>query len=241
MESLEQITILIAEDDPKTATLIASYLEKESIAAIHAGDGLLALELFEEHKPTLVLLDVMLPKLNGLDVCTSIRRTSNVPILFLTARDDEVDKVLGLGIGGDDYIAKPFSPRELIARIKAHLRRIQMNSMASKVDEATEPRTITHGSIRFEVDKRRFSLNGEPLSLTPIEFTLLQTLIEAPGRVFLRNELLDKLYPDGALVVDRVVDVHIGKLRQKIGDDPSVPTYIHTVRGIGYRFADSRG
>lgn len=126
MEATTETLVLIAEDDPKTAKLISSYLENEAIATIVAADGKIALSLFEQHQPCLVILDVMLPKLSGLDVCTAIRKSSNVPILFLTARDDEVDKVLGLGIGGDDYIAKPFSPRELVARIKAHLRRAKM-------------------------------------------------------------------------------------------------------------------
>lgn len=239
MDSTNETVVLIAEDDAKTAKLIVSYLEKESIVSVVAHDGKHALSLFEQHHPCLVLLDVMLPKMNGLDVCTAIRKFSSVPILFLTARDDEVDKVLGLGIGGDDYIAKPFSPRELVARIKAHLRRVSMNTAdAIARDSKTSKSSISHGALRFDGEMRRFSLNEIPLSLTPIEFTLLQTLIEQPGRVFLRHELLDRLYPGGELVVDRVIDVHIGKLRQKIGDNPSEPTYIHTVRGIGYRFAD---
>ncbi len=238
MEATTQTLVLIAEDDAKTAKLIASYLESEAIATVIASDGRDALALFEQHRPCLVILDVMLPKMNGLDVCTSIRKTSNVPIVFLTARDDELDKVLGLAIGGDDYIAKPFSPRELVARIKAHLRRATMFAHSgSTAIPQTSP--LTHGAMTFEVDKRRFTLDGEPLSLTPTEYTLLQTLIETPGRVFLRNELLDQLYREGELVVDRVIDVHIGKLRQKIGDNPAQPTYIHTVRGVGYRFADS--
>jgi len=239
MEVKEETVVLIAEDDAKTAKLIASYLENESIVSVIADDGRRALALFEQHHPSLVLLDIMLPKMNGLDVCTSIRKISSVPILFLTARDDEVDKVLGLGIGADDYIAKPFSPRELVARIKAHLRRASMNNtVKTAADSRPEKLFISHGALRFDVEKRRFALNDVPLSLTPIEFTLLQTLMKTPGRVFLRHELLDKLYPGGELVVDRVIDVHIGKLRQKIGDNPGKPTYIHTVRGIGYRFAD---
>lgn len=239
MEATTETLVLIAEDDPKTAKLIASYLENEAIATIIAVDGSLALSLFAQHHPCLVILDVMLPKINGLDVCTEIRKTSGVPILFLTARGEEVDKVLGLGIGGDDYIAKPFSPRELVARIKAHLRRSKLTEQPSKTATSQTWPLLTHGSLTFDGNKRRFALDGQPLSLTPIEFTLLQTLIQNPGRVFLRNELLDKLYPEGELVVDRVIDVHIGKLRQKIGDNPVEPTFIHTVRGIGYRFADS--
>ncbi len=239
MEAEQEPVVLIAEDDPKTANLIANYLEKESMACVIATDGRLALTLFAQHQPRLVILDVMLPKLSGFDVCTTIRRASSVPIVFLTARADEIDKVVGLGIGGDDYIAKPFSPRELVARIKAHLRRATM-TIADTVSVPVQPgkSILSHGSLKLDIEKRRFTLNDEPLSLTPIEYTLLKALIEGAGRVYLRNELLDKIYPDGELVIDRVVDVHVGKLRQKLGDNPADPTYIHTVRGIGYRFAD---
>jgi DNA-binding response OmpR family regulator len=240
MEETSGSLVLIAEDDPKTASLIASYLEKEAIATLIASCGRQALELFERHLPGLVILDVMLPKLNGLDVCTAIRKASHVPIVFLTARDEEADKVLALGIGGDDYIAKPFSPRELVARIKAQLRRAKMSTKwATSASPQRAP--LAHGGLTFDDVKRRFALNGKPLSLTPIEFTLLKTLIEKPGQVFLRNELLDQLYSHGEIVVDRVIDVHIGKLRQKIGDNPAQPTFIHTVRGLGYRFADCPG
>ena len=154
--------------------------------------------------------------------------------LFLTARDDEVDCVLGLGLGADDYVAKPFSPRTLVARIKALLRRSQMTA-------AVAPSAVTGISgLTFDRQKRRFLLHGESLELTPLEFTLLKTLFSTPGRVFLRSELLDKLYPGGEVVIDRVVDVHVGKIRQKLFDDPENPTYIHTVRGLGYRFSDPK-
>ena len=225
--------ILIAEDEPKTATLIESYLINESYATIVAPDGEVALQLFAKTKPRLVVLDVMLPKLSGLAVCTSIRKTSDIPIVFLTARDDEMDRLLGLELGGDDYIVKPFSPRELVARIKAILRRTASNNErhTSKV-----PRTVA--GLSLDDKKRRFTLDGDVLSLTPLEFSLLRTLMTSPGRVFLRSELLDQLYPNGESVIDRVIDVHIGKIRQKIGDDPADPKFIHTVRGVGYRFVD---
>lgn len=224
--------ILIVEDDRKTASLIESYLRKEGFPTVKAVDGIAAVELFASNMARLVVLDVMLPKLDGFGVCSEIRRTSQVPILFLTARTDEVDCVLGLGLGADDYVAKPFSPRTLVARIKALLRRSQ-SSFANAPNPATEISGLT-----FDRQKRRFSLHSESLELTPIEYTLLHTLFMSPGRVFLRSELLDKLYPGGEVVVDRVIDVHVGKIRQKIADDPENPTYIHTVRGLGYRFSD---
>lgn len=225
--------ILIAEDEPKTATLIESYLINESYATIVAPDGEVALQLFAKTKPRLVVLDVMLPKLSGLAVCTAIRKTSDTPIVFLTARDDEMDRLLGLELGGDDYIVKPFSPRELVARIKAILRRTALNSERHTVKAAQ-----TVAGLSLDDKKRRFTLDGEVLSLTPLEFSLLRTLMTSPGRVFLRSELLDQLYPNGESVIDRVIDVHVGKIRQKIGDDPADPKFIHTVRGVGYRFVD---
>lgn len=229
---MNSLPILIVDDDRRTAALIESYLHKEGFPTVKATDGISAVQLFATDTPRLVVLDVMLPRLDGFAVCTEIRKTSQVPILFLTARDDEVDCVLGLGLGADDYVAKPFSPRTLVARIKALLRRSQMTAAcnpSSKMD---------FSGLTFDRQKRRFSLHGESLDLTPIEYTLLQTLFMSPGRVFLRNELLDKLYPGGEVVVDRVIDVHVGKIRQKIADDPENPTYIHTVRGLGYRFSD---
>ena len=226
-------TILIVEDDPKTAALIDRYLAKEGFLTQTANDGRRALDVFRDIQPDLILLDAMLPHLDGFEVCAAIRRTSNVPILFLTARAEEADLVLGLGLGADDYLAKPFSPRELVARVKALLRRARVSQ---DVNNST---TQVISGLQYVNNKRRFELNGQTLDLTPIEFTLLQAMFGAPGRVFLRSELLDKLYPSGDPVIDRVVDVHIGKLRQKLGDDPNQPTYIHTVRGLGYRFADS--
>ena len=224
-------TILVAEDDPKTAGLIETYLRNEGYLTVWADNGRRAVELFTQHQPRLVILDVMMPQADGFEVCSELRRESNVPILFLSARDHEVDKVLGLGLGGDDFVSKPFSPRELVARVKALLRRAGASS-------PPESRTPSIHGLSHSPEKRRFSIGGEWLELTVIEYSLLLALYSSPGRVFLRGELLDRLYPGGESVVDRVVDVHIGKLRQKLGDDPNRPTFIHTVRGAGYRFAD---
>ncbi len=237
MERSSPLRILVAEDDVKTAHLIETYLRNESFDSVLAFDGPSAIANFSSCAPSLVILDVMVPKLDGFRVCEEIRKTSKVPILFLTARDDESDRVLGFDLGADDYVVKPFSPRELIARVKALLRRSQ-DQDATKTSTAPSGSMVGETRLRHDADKRRFSLGGEYLSLTPAEFTLLQCLIAHPGKVFRRDELLDKLYPNGELVIDRVIDVHIGKLRQKIGDDPNAPTFIHTVRGIGYRFSD---
>jgi len=223
--------IVIVEDDKKTASLVALYLEREGFQTVVASDGLQALELVKRHKPAFVILDLMLPRLDGWEVCRQIRRTSNIPILMLTARGEEIDRVSGLTLGADDYLAKPFSPRELVARVKAILRR-------ALPDTAQGKNFLSHENLVIDLEKRRVSLRGRPLSLTPHEYKLLQTLMAVPGRVFTRAELLDKLYPAGEAVIDRVIDVHIGKLREKIKEDPANPRWILTVRGIGYQFTE---
>ncbi len=225
--------ILIVEDDKKTASLVALYLEREGFQTVVASDGLQALELVKRHKPAFVILDLMLPRLDGWGVCRQIRRTSNVPILMLTARGEEIDRVSGLTLGADDYLAKPFSPRELVARVKAILRRARPETPKGK-------NFLSHGTLVIDLEKRKVSLRGRPLSLTPHEHKLLQTLMAAPGKVFTRTELLDHLYPAGEAVIDRVIDVHIGKLREKIEEDPANPRWILTVRGIGYQFTEEK-
>lgn len=222
--------ILIVEDDRKTAALLALYLEREGFHTLSAYNGEDALELARTDHPIFVILDLMLPKLDGWEVCRELRRVSDVPILILTAREEEMDRVLGLSLGADDYVVKPFSPREIVARVKAILRRAGPAS--------SRARTLCSGDLMLDLEKRRVSLKGAPISLTLSEYRLLETLMVAPGRVFTREELLNSLYPSGEAVVDRVVDVHIGKLRQKIEADPSRPRYIETVRGLGYRFTE---
>lgn len=225
--------ILIVEDDRKTASLISLYLEREGFETVLAHDGQQALELARRHHPVFVILDLMLPKIDGWEVCRQLRRTSDVPVLMLTARGEEIDRVSGLTLGADDYVVKPFSPRELIARVKAILRRERR--------EFSFPKNIfSHKKLVLDLEKRKASIDDRPLALTPHEYRLLKALMTAPGRVFTRDELLDHLYPDGeAFVIDRVIDVHIGKLRQKIEKDPSSPEYILTVRGLGYQFAET--
>ena len=230
-QALEK-TVLIIEDDPNTAALVALYLEREGFRAVTAENGETGLALAHRHRPVLVVLDLMLPKMDGWEVCRQLRKKSEVPVIMLTARDEEIDRVSGLTLGADDYVVKPFSPRELVARVKAVLRRTSRIGAAEKT-------ILTHAQVHLDLEKRRLSVRGRPVSLTPHEYTLLAALMSSPGRIFTRDELLARLYPKGeAIVIDRVVDVHIGKLRQKIEADPSRPCYILTVRGIGYRFAD---
>jgi DNA-binding response OmpR family regulator len=224
--------VLIVEDDKNTASLVALYLEKEGFKAIQAYDGQQALELARRYNPAFIILDLMLPKIDGWEVCKELRRSSDVPILILTAREDEMDRILGLSLGADDYMVKPFSPRELVARVKAILRR-------ARPDRLKSTGSFTYKELHLDTEKYRVSLKGQPVSLTASEFKLLNVLMAAPGRVFPRDELLNCLYPSGEAVIDRVIDVHISNLRQKIEEDPSKPQYVLTVRGVGYRLADS--
>jgi DNA-binding response OmpR family regulator len=223
--------ILIVEDDEKTASLVELYLQREGFQTVVAHDGQRALEIVQRHNPIFIILDLMLPVLDGWEVCRELRRSSDVPILMLTARGEEVDLISGLTLGADDYMVKPFSPRELVARVKAVLRRGRL--------KASEDKTVlSHRTLVLDLEKRKVNLKGRPVQLTPHEYRILQALMAAPGRVFTRDELLEHLYPGGEAVIDRVIDVHIGKVRQKIEDDPSRPRFILTVRGIGYQFEE---
>ena len=225
--------VLVVEDDQKTAALVRMYLEREGFSTIEARDGLTAVELAKRHNPIFVILDLMLPVLDGWEVCRRLRRSSDVPILILSAKDEEIDRVAGLTLGADDYVVKPFSPREVVARVKAILRR-------GRTEPDTSKGVFSHGGLLLDPEKRRVTLDGSLVSLTPHEYSLLKTLMASPGKVFTRDELLRRLYPLGeATVIDRVVDVHIGKLRQKIEEDPSQPKRILTVRGVGYQFTEA--
>jgi DNA-binding response OmpR family regulator len=225
--------ILIVEDDKKTASLVALYLEREGFETVLAHDGLQALELVQRHHPIFVILDLMLPLLDGWEVCRQIRQSSDVPILILSAREEEIDRVSGLTLGADDYVVKPFSPRELVARVKAILRR-------GRIPTVKDKKPLSSGGLVLDPDKHTVTLNGSLVALTPHEFNLLHTLMAFPGRAFTRDGLVTQLYPrHEASVIDRVIDVHIGKLRQKIEKDPSNPRFILTVRGVGYKFAEA--
>lgn len=223
--------VLIVEDDPNTSSLVETYLQREGFTTIAAFDGEQALELAKRHKPGFVILDIMLPKMDGWEICRQLRTVSDVPILMLTAREEEIDRVLGLSLGADDYVVKPFSPRELVARVKAILRRTQLRP-------AADNQVISHGGLLLDPGKCKVSLNGSVLKLTTSEYKLIHTLMSSPGQVFSRDALLERFYEHGESVIDRVIDVHVGNLRQKIEVDPAKPRFIITVRGFGYRFAE---
>jgi DNA-binding response OmpR family regulator len=224
-------SILIIEDDRHIASLVQKYLDASGFRAIIACDGQSGLALARRHHPALVVLDLMLPKLDGWEVCRELRRLSDIPILILSARDEEIDRIVGLSLGADDYVVKPFSPRELVERVKAILRRARPGSHRIGAP-------MRQGGLVLDPEKHKVTLNGKTVPLTLSEYTLLHALMSTPGRTFTRDELLGWLYPRGEAVVDRVVDVHVGKLRHKIEADPAKPDLILTVRGVGYRLAE---
>jgi len=226
--------ILIAENDKKSSHVVSVALEREGFRTIAAYDGQEALELAQQHKPIFVVLDVVLPQIDGYEVCRELRRSSDVPILILTTRGEAHERIMGLTLGADDYVVKPCSTGELIARVKAILRR-------TRPEQVKATRLLSYQGLVLDVEKRKVKLHGRAVSLTPFEYKLLHALMTVVGRVFLREELLNYLYPNGEAVIDRVIDVHIGNLRQKIERDPSMPRYVLTVRGLGYQFADGDG
>jgi DNA-binding response OmpR family regulator len=228
-----EATIMLVDDEESIQKLLTYPLEREGYTVVQARDGEEALRRFAEQPIDLVVLDVMLPRLDGLEVCRRLRTGSAVPIIMLTARDDEVDKVLGLELGADDYITKPFSIRELRSRIRAVLRRAGLR--ADPVSDGT----IEAGSLVIDPAKRAVTVDGDRAQLTYVEFEVLHTLASHPGRVYSRQALLEAVWGDSAYREPRTIDVHIRHLREKIEPDPREPAYIFTVRGVGYRFRDT--
>ena len=227
-------TILLVDDEEAVQKLLTYPLERDGYRVIAARDGDEALRRFGEQPVDLVVLDLMLPHLDGLEVCKRLRATSHVPIIILTARDDEVDKVLGLELGADDYITKPFSIREFRSRVKAALRRA-----SAPKHEAFDSETISIDGLVVDPSRRTVELNGAPVELTYVEFELLSTLAARPGRVYSRRALLEALWGDADYRDPRTIDVHVRHLREKLEPNPSEPEYILTVRGVGYRFRDA--
>jgi two-component system alkaline phosphatase synthesis response regulator PhoP len=226
--------ILVVDDEPKIVKLAQDYLEKSGYRVASAGDGKTALATFRHQKPDLVVLDLNLPGMDGLDVCRAIRRDSDVPIIMLTARVDEVDRLIGLELGADDYITKPFSPRELVARVKAVLRRLR--------GSIQHPAVVRAADVQLDVRSRSASRHGQVLQLTRIEFELLAILAQHPGQTFTREQLLDRIHGDAAYGgYDRSIDAHVRNLRRKLEPNPDDPRYILTVYGVGYKFSEEIG
>jgi phosphate regulon transcriptional regulator PhoB len=229
--------ILVVDDEKDIVDLIAYNLEKEGFATMRAYDGEDALEMVKSQKPDLVVLDLMLPGIRGLEVCKFIRRnqeTEALPVIMLTAKGDHVDRIIGFELGADDYITKPFNVRELIARVRAVLRRAEVRPDAEKTE------TFTYRGLHIDYRSYEVSMNGERVDLGPTELKLLVFFAKHPGRVYTRDQLLDYVWGDETFVEPRTVDVHISRLRLAIEKDKEKPQYIVTVRGIGYKFADEK-
>jgi two-component system, OmpR family, response regulator len=224
--------ILLIDDDSRIRDVIRFALAREGFAVIEAEDGAQGLSLAEKEAPDLIVLDIMMPELDGTEVCRRLRRTSQVPIIFLSSRDEEIDRVLGLELGGDDYVSKPFSPRELVARVKAVLRRVGAER------PHPEPAELRHGKLRLDLEGFRAFWNESEVVLTVTEFALLRTLAERPGKVFSRDALMNGAYGLDHYVSDRTVDSHIRRVRAKFQSVDGVP--VETMHGLGYKLADCR-
>jgi DNA-binding response OmpR family regulator len=222
MQGMQQGTIVVVDDEPNIADLVGMYLEREGYRVLKAATGDDGLQAFQEHRPRLMVLDVGLPDIDGLELCKRIRQTSQVPVIFLTARDGEVDRVLGLELGADDYLTKPFSPAELVARVKAVLRR---------VDGAPAPELVQVGRVTIDAGRREIRVDDAPVELTTKEFDLLRFLAERTGLALSRQQILDGVWGYDWFGDARTVDVHIAQVRKKLGDAID----IRTVRGVGYR------
>jgi two-component system alkaline phosphatase synthesis response regulator PhoP len=231
-------TILVIEDDVPIVELITKYLTAEGYVVHAAYDGPTALKQARALKPDLIVLDVMLPGIDGFEVCRRIQQELDVYVLMLTARAEEMDKVVGLSVGADDYLTKPFSPRELVARVKAILRR--HHKRGEREGTTPERQSLRLDNMVINPDSREVSYRDKPVELTQREFELLYTLAEQPGRVFSRDQLLERVWGHDFAGIDRVVDVTIGILRRKLEDDPADPALIQTIRGIGYKLSAHR-
>ncbi|MEW5990945.1 MAG: response regulator transcription factor [Chloroflexota bacterium] len=234
-------TILVVDDEPKIIQLARDYLEHAGYAVVTAADGRAALQAVESDAPDLVVLDLGLPEIDGLEVTRRLRQAGDIPIVMLTARDDELDKLLGLELGADDYVTKPFSPRELVARVRAVLRRSDLTAGTGSRAESGDAGQVLHaGDVAVDVARMRVSVAGREVELTPTEFQLLVALARRPGRILTRSQLLDAVHGVAFESYERAIDTHVKNLRRKLEPDPRVPRHVLTVHGVGYRFADDR-
>ena len=226
-------TILVVEDEPKIAILVRDYLEQAGFAVLTVGDGAGALVLTRTRRPDALVLDLGLPGMDGLDVIRSLRRDSDIPIVILSARGDESDRIAGLELGADDYVVKPFSPKEVVARVRAVLRRADARSSPEE--------RITAGGLEIDTARRRVTVDGRVVTLTPTEFEILATLAREPGRVWTRSQLLDAVHGFSLDTYERAIDGHIRNLRRKLEPDPASPRYVRTVHGVGYALEEPAG
>ena len=225
--------ILVVDDEKKIVDIVKAYLERDGYKVIVAYDGRLALHMARSESPDLIVLDLMLPEVSGWDVCRSLRTESNVPIIMLTARDDDSDKIVGLELGADDYVIKPFNPKELVSRVRAVLRRADGTAVKTK--------RIEFADLSIDLERHEVKRGDRLVELTLTEFELLRVLAEAPGRVYSRMQLLDKVQGSAYEGYERTIDSHIKNLRKKVEIDPERPKYVITVRGVGYKFGEVTG
>ncbi len=225
--------VLVVDDEENIVKIVKAYLERDGYRVLTAADGKEALRVAKSERPDLIVLDLMLPEISGWDVCRAVRQDSRVPIIMVTARDEVTDRIVGLELGADDYITKPFDPKELLARVRAVLRR----ASAASVEE--RPERIVAGEMEVDLARHEVRVTGRPVSLTPTEFDLLKVMAQSPGRVHTRLELLDRVQGDAYEGYERAIDSHIKNLRQKIEPDPRHPKYILTVFGVGYKFSEA--
>ena len=225
--------ILVVDDEKKIVDIVKAYLERDGYRVIVAYDGRLALHMARSESPDLIVLDLMLPEVSGWDVCRTLRTESNVPIIMLTARDDDSDKIVGLELGADDYVVKPFNPKELVSRVRAVLRRAEGTAVKTK--------RIEFADLSIDLERHEVKRGERLVELTLTEFELLRVLAEAPGRVYSRMQLLDKVQGSAYEGYERTIDSHIKNLRKKVETDPEQPKYVITVRGVGYKFGEGKG
>jgi len=222
--------ILVVDDEQKIIRITSDYLEAAGYSILTAADGISALRVVDQSEPDLVILDLGLPGMDGLDVCRELRKKTDIPIIILTARGEESDKLVGLELGADDYVTKPFSPKELVARVRAVLRRMEKDTSDEDIFRV--------GEVLFDVLKMRLTIGDTPIELTPTEFELLLTLARQPGRIFTRSQLLDAIHGVAFDSYERAIDAHVKNIRRKIEPDPHQPMYVLTVYGVGYKFND---
>ena len=222
----EQLTVLVVDDEVALAGVVAGYLEHEGFTALQAHDGPAAVAMADKHRPDLIVLDVMLPGFDGVEACRQIRLFTDAYIIMLTARDEEIDKIVGLSVGADDYLVKPFSPRELIARVRAMLRRPRAVPV--------NPAVTVLGDLSIDVEARKVTVDGAPVDLTRTEFDLLAAMADRPRAALSRRQLITEVWGADWYGDEHLVDVHVGHLRRKLGDDATEPRYVRTVRGVGY-------
>jgi len=226
---MSAVEIIVVEDEPKIAQLLVDYLERDGYRVTVLDDGSDAVETIKAQNPAFLILDLMLPGKDGLTICKEVRQFSKLPIMMLTARVDEIDRLLGLELGADDYVCKPFSPREVVARVKGILRRVQTQPEHVKDNE------LTYRSITLYVERFQCVADGQPVDLTPVEFRMLQALISQPGRVFSRDKLMGLSYADNRIVSDRTIDTHVKNLRKKLSNAIGGDDYIHSIYSVGYK------